>query len=87
MSNPLIRSCDNYVVLEPGQREKFLNAEETLEWLQKWLEELDQLPKDLEEQPSTHHAAKRLLDTSCDLEIEPGFKLQWFAVRLDPEEI
>ena len=84
MSDPLIHACDDYVVLEPGQPEKFLNAIETLEWLENWLERLDVLPLDLMDQPSLAVAAKRLLDTACALEIEPGVSLQWFAVRLDP---
>ena len=85
MSNPLIHSCNNYVVLEPGQDEKLLTSEETLQWLENWLETFESLPEDLQSQPSISEAAKRLIDTACDLVIKPGFKLQWFAVRLDPE--
>ncbi len=84
MSDPLIRACDDYIVMEPGKDEKFLNKEGTKEWLITWLEQLEELPKDLEDQPSLDAAAIRLLDTACDLEIKPGFILQWFAVRLDP---
>ena len=83
MSNPIIHDCENYVVLEPGKDEIFLNEEETIHWLMSWLEQLEKLPKDLENQPSLQNAAQRLLDTACDLEIKPGFSLQWFAVRLD----
>ncbi len=86
MSDPLIRSCDDYVVIEPGKDETFLNAEQTLQWLKNWLDQLDKLPQDLSDQPSTQAAAKRLIDTACDLEIQPGFKVKWFAVRLDPPE-
>ena len=84
MSDPLIRDCQNYVVMEPGKSEQFLNAEETKAWLESWLEKLDQLPQDLRNQPSISAAAQRLIDTACDLEIQPGFTLQWFAVRLEP---
>ena len=87
MSDPLIRACDDYVVIEPGKDEFFLSAEETLEWLVSWLERLEKLPKDLENQPSTTAAAQRLIDTACDLEINPGVKVKWFAVRLDPPEV
>ena len=83
MSNPLIRAIDHYVVLEPDQPERLLSAEETLAWLTGWLERLDGLPEDLQQQPSAEAAALRLLDTACDLEISPGFTLQWFAVRLE----
>ena len=86
MSNPLIRLCDHYVVQEPKKPEKILNAEETLIWLETWLKTLDELPEDLQKQHSTKAAAKRLLDTACNLEIQPGINLQWFAVRLDPQE-
>ena len=84
MSSPLIRNCENYVVLEPCKSEKFLTSEQTLKWLEQWLNKMEELPKDLESQPSKESAAKRLLDTACNLEIEPGFTLQWFAIRLDP---
>ncbi len=86
MSDPLIRACDYYVVLEPGQKEKILTAAETLDWLANWLEKFDKLPLDLQNHPSITCAANRLLDTACDLEIIPGFTIQWFAVRLDPQE-
>ena len=84
MSDPLIRACDHYVVMEPGKPERFLDAAETEEWLKNWLNKLEELPKELQAQTSTSAAAKRLIDTACDLEIKPGFNLQWFAVRLDP---
>ena len=86
MSDPLIHSCDDYVVLEPGKAEKFLSADQTLLWLQSWLESIEEMPEDLKCQPSIELAAKRLLETACDLEWERGFILRWFAVRLDPPD-
>ena len=86
MSNPLIHECNDYLVLEPGSKEQLLSKEATLIWLENWLDELDELPKDLENEQSTYKAAKRLLDTACDLAIKPGFTLQCFAVRLEPPE-
>ena len=83
MSDPLIRACDHYVIIEPGKPEKFLSAEETISWLISWLECTEKLPEDLQDQPSINAAASRLMDTACELEIKPGFSLQWFAVRLD----
>ena len=83
MSDPLIHHVENYVVLEPGKEEMFLSSKETIEWLISWLMKIEKLPKDLENHPSLSSAAQRLLDTACDLEIKPGFNLQWFAVRLD----
>ena len=87
MSDPLIRECDNYVVLEPGEKEKILNVEETLSWLADWIEKIEKLPKDLEDETSAISAANHLLDTACNLEIKNGFIIQWFAVRLNPPEI
>ncbi len=87
MSDPLIHSCDDYVVLEPGKDEQLLSAEQTLLWLQSWLETIEEIPQDLKAQPSIEAAAKRLLETACDLEWETGFILRWYAVRLDPPVI
>ncbi len=86
MSDPLIHECANYVVLEPGKPEQILSAESTLQWLQHWLQALEELPYDLQSEKSIASAAKRLIDTACDLEIQPGITLQWFAVRVDPPQ-
>lgn len=83
MSDPLIRACDDYVVLEPGKPEQMLSAADTLTWLSEWLRRLDRMPDDLQDQPSVDQTAQRLLDTACDLEISPGITIQWFAIRLD----
>ena len=84
MSDPLIRACDDYVVLEPGKPEQLLDVANTLAWLSRWLQTMDQLPADLADQASVEAAARRLLDTACDLELSPGVSIQWFAVRLEP---
>ena len=87
MSNPLIHESDYYVVLEPSQPERILTAQETLCWLQQWLGKLDEWPEDLRSELSIDSAANRLLDTSCDLELQPGISIQWFAVRIDPPDL
>ena len=84
MSDPLIRACDDYVVLEPGKPEQLLDVANTLAWLSRWLQTMDQLPADLADQASVEAAAQRLLDTACNLELSPGVSIQWFAVRLEP---
>ena len=86
MSDPLIRACDHYVVLEPGQPEQLLSAADTLAWLERHLGALDSLPEDLTGHDSLHAVARRLLETACDLELQPGLNLQWFAVRLEPPD-
>ena len=83
MSDPLIREMDNYVVLVPGESEQILDREETLLWLQSWLNNLDSLPLDLSCKSSITEAAQYLLDTACELEIKSGFTVQWYAVRLE----
>ena len=70
MSSPLIRDCENYVVLEPCKAEEFLTAAETLQWLEDWLNRMEELPEDIKNQTSNRESAQRLLDTSCDLEIK-----------------
>ena len=84
MSDPLIRACDHYVVLEPGKPERLLSSDDTLTWLSEQLGKMSVLPSDLRDFESLSAAAERLLDTACDLELTPGFNLPWFAVRLEP---
>tara|TARA_B100000700_G_scaffold142368_1_gene158288 strand:+ start:151 stop:411 length:261 start_codon:yes stop_codon:yes gene_type:complete len=86
MSDPLIREMDNYVVLVPGKTEQFLNREETLSWLQSWLNNFEALPLDLACKSSIKEAAQHLLDTACEIEIKPGFTIQWYAVRLKSQD-
>ena len=84
MSDPLIRALDHYVVLDPEAGEQILTALETLSWLEMQLGRLTQPPADLASLPSATAQAERLLNTACALELEPGFTVQWFAVRLEP---
>jgi len=86
LSDPLIRACDHYVVLEPAGAERLLTATETLDWLIAQLEALPEVPADLAALPDPRSRAQRLLDTACELEWEPGVSVQWFAVRLDPPD-
>jgi hypothetical protein len=84
MSDPLIRELDHYVVLEPGRPEQLLTAAETLPWLERQLARLAVPPADLAALPDGAARAQRLLETACELELEPGVVVQWFAVRLEP---
>jgi len=86
MSDPLIYSFENFVVMEPGKKEKFLNFNETLKWLEEWLKKMDTIPDDLVQYKSISLAAEHLINTACEIEIKPGFCLKWFAIRLDPSE-
>ncbi|NDG73867.1 MAG: chlororespiratory reduction protein 7 [Synechococcaceae bacterium WB8_1B_136] len=84
MSDPLIRELDHYVVLEPAAAERLLTAAETLQWLEQQLGCLEAVPADLADLPPGRARAQRLLETACELELEPGRTVQWFAVRLEP---
>lgn len=86
MSDPLIRERDHYVVLEPGQAEQLLSAADTLAWLERQLAGLEPLPPDLASLPDGARRAERLLETACELELEPGVSVQWFAIRLEPPQ-
>ena len=44
MSNPIIRDCENYLVMEPCKNEQFLTAEETIQWIEEWLTTMKNLP-------------------------------------------
>jgi hypothetical protein len=84
MSDPLLRELDHYVVLEPAGRERILTAAETLAWLEQQLAALEVLPADLAGLELPAAQAERLLETACQLELEPGRSVQWFAVRIEP---
>ena len=45
MSHPLLRECDHYLVMEPSKEERFLTKKETLQWLEKWVKKMNQLPQ------------------------------------------
>ncbi|WP_043370037.1 chlororespiratory reduction protein 7 [Cyanobium sp. PCC 7001] len=84
MSDPLIRELDHYVVLEPAGSQEILTAADTVLWLERQLARLTTIPDDLAVLPGGRERAERLLETACELELEPGVVIQWFAVRLDP---
>ena len=84
MSDPLLRELDHYVVLEPAATERILSAAETRLWLIEQLGRLERPPADLAGLGDVAVQAERLLDTACELELEPGRTIQWFAVRLEP---
>lgn len=83
MSNLLYQE-DYFVVLETNQPEHILTAEEVLAKLATILaQRQDNLPRGLAEFPTPAAQAQHLLDTVCELEMEPGEYLQWYAVRLE----
>lgn len=78
MPDPLMYQQDVYVLLDPRQPEEEYLDEATL--LQRLQTLLTQFPTPLHTLPDQ---ARHLLETSCELEIEPGCSVQWYAVRLE----
>jgi hypothetical protein len=76
---------DYYVVLETNQPEQFLTALELLAKLKEVLQHLppEDLPRDLQKFTALDEQAQYLLKTSCELDLEPGQYLKWYAVRLE----
>lgn len=84
MPDSIMYQEDAYVVLETNQPEQFLTPEELLEKLKSILAtRQDNLPRDLQPFSSVEEQAKYLMETSCDLDMEPGEYLQWYIVRLE----
>jgi hypothetical protein len=84
MADSLIYQEDHFVVLETNQPEQFLTAAEMLEKLRSILAQRQEgLPPDLQKFSTVAEQAQHLIDTACDLEMEAGQYLQWYAVRLE----
>lgn len=84
MPHPIMYQEDAYVVLEPNQPEQFLTSAELLEKLRLILSDRQQdLPPDLLKFPELEAQAKHLMETACELDMEPGKFLQWYVVRLE----
>lgn len=71
------------MVLDPRCGERILSADETLPWLAGQLAAMAVVPADLADLPTAEARARRLLETACELVLEPGLAIQWFAVRLE----
>ncbi|MCP2727434.1 chlororespiratory reduction protein 7 [Limnofasciculus baicalensis] len=83
MPDSIMYQEDAYVVLETNQLEQFLTPEELLAKLKGILvSRQDNLPRDLQKFSSVDEQAKYLMETSCELDVEPGEYLQWYVVRL-----
>ena len=84
MPDPMMYQQDNFVVLEPNQQEQFLTTSELLEKLKVFLAHSQhELPQELQNFSSVEEQANYLIDTSCELVLQPGQYLQWYAVRLE----
>jgi Protein CHLORORESPIRATORY REDUCTION 7 len=84
MADSIMFSEDAYVLLEPDQPEQFLAPEELLDRLKAVLAtRQDDLPRDLQRFSDLEEQARYLMETSCELDVEPGRYLQWYVVRLE----
>lgn len=84
MPDSIMYHHDAYVVLETNQPEELLTPEELLAKLKGILAtRQDDLPRDLQRFSSVEEQSQYLLETSCELDMQPGEYLQWYAVRLE----
>ena len=85
MSNPLIRSEDHFVLLEPDSKEKIVTNKEAILWLRNWLPKVDSSTIYQKKDYSNEEFLEELLESTYELEIKFGFVIKWFAVRVEPD--
>ena len=85
MSNPLIRSEDHFVLLEPDSKEKIVTKKEAILWLRNWLPKVDSSTIYQKKDYSNEEFIVELLESTYELEIKFGFVIKWFAVRVEPD--
>ena len=84
MSNPLIRSEDHFVLLEPDKKERIVSREEAIKWLRDWLKKIDITTINQKEIFEKEETISKFLEDTCELEVNSGYVIKWFAVRIDP---
>lgn len=78
-----LNSEDHYIVLETNQPEIILDAAELQAKLQTLLQQTpDLIPIDLRSL-TLDQQVRSLLDTVCELNMDAGQYLQWYAIRLE----
>jgi hypothetical protein len=77
-------SEDHFVLLEPGQPERILSAEDLRAHLMPLLaSHPEALTPDLTKLNTPQAQVQALVDSTCELDLGPGKSLQWYAVRLE----
>jgi len=79
----LIRSVEHFVLLEPEKKEKIVSREEAIIWLREWLIKIDLSTINQNEDFEKKENIEKFLEDTCELEVKPGYVIQWFAVRID----
>eukprot|EP00238_Polyblepharides_amylifera_P005761 CAMPEP_0196590888 /NCGR_PEP_ID=MMETSP1081-20130531/67893_1 /TAXON_ID=36882 /ORGANISM="Pyramimonas amylifera, Strain CCMP720" /LENGTH=81 /DNA_ID=CAMNT_0041914111 /DNA_START=268 /DNA_END=513 /DNA_ORIENTATION=+ len=76
---------ETYVLLAPGEEEKFVSTEELSAELEKMLLDWeDEWPQDLLKFKDASSAANYLMESACELDLGGALgSLQWYQVRLD----
>ena len=85
MSNPLIRSEDHFVLLEPDKKERIVSREEAIKWLRDWFKKVDVTTINQNENFEKEETLSKFLEDTCELEVKSGYVIKWFAVRIDPD--
>ena len=85
MSNPLIRSEDHFVLLEPDKKERIVSREEAIKWLREWLKKSNTTTISQNEDFEKEEIISKFLEDTCELEVSRGYVIKWFAVRIDPD--
>jgi len=85
MSNPLIRSTDHYVLLEPDSKEKIVSKKEAIVWLRNWLSKTETQTIYQNRDASDEKFFEEFLESTYELEIKSGYVIKWFAVRIEPD--
>jgi carbamoylphosphate synthase large subunit len=76
-------SEEHYVVLETDQPETLLTRDELRDKLRLLFQkEPDLIPEDVR-LLTPENQVQSLLDTVCELKLDPGQYLQWYAIRLE----
>ena len=83
MSNPLIRSVEHFVLLEPDKKERIVSREEAIKWLREWFKKVDITTINQNENFEKDENISSFLEDTCELEISRGYIIKWFAVRID----
>ena len=85
MSNPLIRSVEHFVLLEPDKKERIVSREEAIKWLREWFKKVDITTINQNNDFEKEETLLRFLEDTCELEVYSGYVIKWFAVRIDPD--